>query len=153
LLLDVLTKGCNKFKVDYMVQRFRKKPVVVEAIQFMGENVDAIIEFCGSKVKSHPVTGVVIITLEGYMTASNLDWIIKDVNGEFYPCKPDIFEKTYESADTPQSKTPIILFDRSIIPDGVSVDDFIEDINSGRPTGVFPPGGRSIKDVIAVINR
>ena len=40
-----------------------------------------------------------IRTLEGIMTASNLDWIIKGVSGEFYPCKPDIFEKTYEKVD------------------------------------------------------
>ena len=40
-----------------------------------------------------------IRTLEGVMTASNLDWIIKGVNGEFYPCKPDIFEKTYEAVE------------------------------------------------------
>ena len=111
-----------------MVQRFRKKPVVIEAIQLTEENVDAIIEFCGSKVKSHPMTGVVIETLEGNMIASNLDWIIKGVNGEFYPCKPDIFEKTYESADTPQSKTPIVLFDKSLLRDDVTEKDIANKI-------------------------
>jgi len=83
-----------------MVQKFRKKPVVIEAIQLTVENVDLIIEFCNQNgnrnVKSHPPTGVVIETLEGDMLASKGDFIIKGVNGEFYPCKPDVFEKTYE---------------------------------------------------------
>jgi hypothetical protein len=58
--------------------------------------VDEVMEFCGDKIKSHPLTGVVIETLEGNMTASKGDYIIKGIKGEFYPCKPDIFELTYE---------------------------------------------------------
>jgi len=76
--------------------KFRKKPVVIEAVQLTPENIDECIAFCGSCLKAHPLTGVVIETLEGNMLASKGDWIIKGVNGEFYPCKPDIFEKTYE---------------------------------------------------------
>lgn len=75
--------------------KYRKKPVEVEAIQYTGENLPEIINFVGRNLR---VRGnlVVIFTLEGEMIVSELDYIIKGVNGEFYPCKPDIFEKTYE---------------------------------------------------------
>jgi hypothetical protein len=79
--------------------QYRKKPVVIEAIQLADENVDLLLKFCGDKIKSHPLTGVVIETLEGDMLASKGDYIIKGVKGEFYPCKPDIFEMTYESVN------------------------------------------------------
>lgn len=85
--------------------RFRKKPVVIEAMQFTGNNFFSIAEFMGhgrdvllnEELKS--TDRPVIRTLEGDMTAAPMDWIIKGVNGEFYPCKPDIFEKTYESLE------------------------------------------------------
>lgn len=77
--------------------KYRKKPVVIEAVQLTINNIDEVLSFC-DKVKSHPLTGVVIETLEGDMTASLGDYIIKGVKGEFYPCKPDIFELTYEPA-------------------------------------------------------
>lgn len=83
--------------------KYRKKPVIIEAIQFE-DNSDRIIEiheFMGGdtirvnyKDKDNPY--LKIETLEGTMKASVGDYIIKGVNGEFYPCKPDIFEKTYE---------------------------------------------------------
>lgn len=83
--------------------KYRKKPVIIEAIQFE-DNSDRIIEiheFMGSDTirvnyedKDNPY--LKIETLEGIMKASVGDYIIKGVNGEFYPCKPDIFEKTYE---------------------------------------------------------
>jgi len=76
--------------------KFRKKPVVIEAIQLIEENIPAILEFCGDKIKSHFLIGIVIETLEGDMLADKGDWIIKGVKGEFYPCKPDIFAMTYE---------------------------------------------------------
>ena len=85
------------------MKRYRKKPVIIEAIQFVDE-VDRILEiqeFVGQetivvnyKDKNSPT--LKIDTLEGVMTASVGDYIIKGVQGEFYPCKPDIFEKTYE---------------------------------------------------------
>lgn len=73
--------------------KYRKKPV--EAIQYTGKNLPEIINFVGRNLR---VRGnlVVIFTLEGEMIVSELDYVIKGVNGEFYPCKPDIFEKTYE---------------------------------------------------------
>lgn len=83
--------------------KYRKKPVIMEAIQFE-DNSDRIIEiheFMGGDTirvnyedKDNPY--LKIETLEGIMKASVGDYIIKGVNGEFYPCKPDIFEKTYE---------------------------------------------------------
>jgi len=76
--------------------KFRKKPVVIEAIQW-NNNMYEIIEFGdGSDNFGFSGDNCTINTLEGNMVASPLDWIIKGVNGEFYPCKPDIFEKTYE---------------------------------------------------------
>ena len=84
--------------------KYRKKPVVIEAVQFFDttDSLHQISEFIGDtfivrvsyKNKNNPV--LPIATLEGVMMASEGDWIIKGVNGEFYPCKPDIFEKTYE---------------------------------------------------------
>lgn len=78
--------------------KYRKKPVEIEAVQLTEETIDEVMEFCGDKIKSHPLTGVVIETLEGNMLASKGDYIIKGVKGEFYPCKPDIFEMTYEKS-------------------------------------------------------
>lgn len=81
--------------------KFRKKPIIIEAEQwFPDKNVDCvkfgitINSLTGNYVKAH-----MIETLEGTMTVSPGDWIIKGVNGEFYPCKPDIFEKTYEPVE------------------------------------------------------
>lgn len=79
----------------------RKKPVVIECMKWTGENSVAVKDFCGDKVRFVPdvVLGcsvAAIKTLEGTMSATPGDIIIKGVNGEFYPCKPDIFEKTYE---------------------------------------------------------
>lgn len=77
--------------------KYRKKPVVVEAMQYNGFNTGKIHDFCGNKILE-PVgkNYIEIKTLEGIMKASKGDYIIRGVNGEFYPCKPDIFEKTYE---------------------------------------------------------
>lgn len=83
--------------------KYRKKPVIIEAIQFE-DNSDRIIEIHefmgGDTIRVNYEDGdnpyLKIETLEGIMKASVGDYIIKGVNGEFYPCKPDIFEKTYE---------------------------------------------------------
>ena len=76
--------------------KFRKKPVVIEAfkLEFNTISQSEISEWCNGKKGLDG--GVIIPTLEGNMVANTGDWIIKGVNGEFYPCKPDIFEKTYE---------------------------------------------------------
>lgn len=81
-----------------MIKRFKKKPVVIEAVQYTG-NFDEIMGFCGQNQVNVIDENLYINTLEGDMKAEYLDWIIKGVNGEFYPCKPDIFQKTYEKAE------------------------------------------------------
>lgn len=85
--------------------KFRKKPVEIEAWQVPPEgemfSEDAIFAFSGSpcEVESNPDGSVSIHTLEGSMLAVPGDWIIKGVQGELYPCKPDIFKATYERVD------------------------------------------------------
>ena len=74
--------------------KFQKKPVVIEAIQWTGNNFNEICEFCDNCEQVG--AKLTIPTLEGDHTASKGDWIIKGVKGEFYPCKPDIFEQTYD---------------------------------------------------------
>lgn len=78
--------------------KFRKKPVVIDAIQWSGNLVDA--ERFGIPDCSQDLIdpALEINTLEGVMKAQVGDWIIKGVKGEFYPCKPDIFAATYEPA-------------------------------------------------------
>ena len=78
-----------------MIKKFKKKPVIIEAIQWNGENLSEINEFTKNEVKNHESV-LIILTLEGDMYASLNDYIIKGVNRAFYPCKPDIFAKTYE---------------------------------------------------------
>ena len=81
------------------MQKFVKKPVVIEAIQYNGENIEAIEDFVGKKLSTVMASDVdvklIIPTLEGDMKASKGDYIIKGIKGEFYPCKPDIFKNTY----------------------------------------------------------
>lgn len=80
------------------MKKYRKKPVVVEAVKWMGHNEEEVTEFMsvGQRLFTIKPPKVMIWTLEGIMTASLGDYIIKGVHGEFYPCKPDIFHKTYE---------------------------------------------------------
>jgi hypothetical protein len=94
--------------------KFRKKPVVIEAIQWTGQNLFDIISFtdgtpdlrgshAGMRWEEYrdlvAREGLKIFTLEGKMSASPGDWIIRGVKGEFYPCKPDIFAATYEPVE------------------------------------------------------
>ncbi|ULG73017.1 hypothetical protein [Macrococcus brunensis] len=82
----------------------RKKPVIVEAVQVKGDrNMHTVQNFMEDNNNLHDVLGWdndlakwYIKTLEGNMYISDGDYIIKGVNGEFYPCKPDIFEATYD---------------------------------------------------------
>lgn len=77
--------------------KYRKKPVVIEAMQWNGNNFEEVCMFCNSIIKADTFDKQLTIkTLEGNMIASKGDYIIKGVKGEFYPCKPDIFEATYE---------------------------------------------------------
>ena len=91
-----------------MARAYRKKPVVVEAVQWTGENHAEMCEFIDPEaLEIIPRIGLVIHTLEGDHHASPGDYIIKGVNGEFYPCKPDIFAKTYESSTLTQPNEPL----------------------------------------------
>lgn len=80
--------------------KYRKKPVVIEAVQWSGNNLNEILDFMKDKQPNYYEDDeqklLTIQTLEGNMIASVGDYIIKGVQGEFYPCKPDIFEQTYE---------------------------------------------------------
>ena len=77
--------------------KYRKKPVVIEAMEWTGDNDREIREFIGEDAFLKE-GNLFIKTLEGEMRAALGDFIIKGVSGEFYPCKPDIFEATYEVA-------------------------------------------------------
>lgn len=87
------------------VRKFIKKPVVIEAVRFGGTNTEEVMTFIGARAaqalcpRHDGYPGIDIMTLEGTMRASVGDWIIKGVKGEFYPCKPDIFEATYEAVE------------------------------------------------------
>lgn len=79
--------------------KFRKKPVVIEAMRFDVLNANEIIRWSNvACIKTHceGVPALAIETLEGTMIAQKGDWIIRGVAGEFYPCKPEIFAATYE---------------------------------------------------------
>ena len=73
------------------MKKYRKKPVVIEAVQYDPKEA---YPFVGRTGSANPYG--YIDTLEGTMTVSPGDWIIKGIAGEYYPCKPDIFEATYE---------------------------------------------------------
>lgn len=100
--------------------RVRKKPIVVDAVQWTGKNTEEVSAFLhnallgnlGFIVEDAPI---IIATLEGDHKANVGDWIIKGVKGEFYPRKPDIFEQTYE-------------FGRNLIPEPVSLLELCRNI-------------------------
>lgn len=95
-----------------MIQKFRKKPVVIEAIQWTNDpgNFTELLEWSKGKVAfasplvweqtlgvgNFPSFSIEVKTGKGVVLVELKDWVIKNENGEFYPCKPDIFEKTYE---------------------------------------------------------
>ncbi|CDL73666.1 hypothetical protein [Streptococcus pneumoniae] len=79
--------------------KYRKKPVVVEAVQWNGNNHKEVIDFAENKIWFDALGNIWIATLEGDMVAKKGDYIIKGVQGECYPCKPDIFAETYEKTE------------------------------------------------------
>jgi hypothetical protein len=120
------------------VQRYRKRPVVIEARQWTGENFRAMASWLNAAGAyedcsvSMGAGGLVIHTLEGDMYASPGDWIICGVKGEFYPCKPDIFAETYEPA-----------LDRVDGSVAVAGEDLRAVLHGGSfGTGVMPAVGR-----------
>ncbi|WP_299032375.1 hypothetical protein [uncultured Anaerococcus sp.] len=76
--------------------KYRKKPIVIEAIQYQKKHIFRALDFCNVMKYNPDDNEYYIQTLEGNMLLTEGDYIIKGVNGEFYPCKPDIFNKTYE---------------------------------------------------------
>jgi hypothetical protein len=78
--------------------KYRKKPVEIEAIQWDGENTTEILAFCSDcySYLRNDLPVLAINTLEGNMTASIGDYVIKGIKGEFYACKPDVFLLTYD---------------------------------------------------------
>jgi len=79
--------------------KYRKKPVVIDAIQYIPGRFDPTGFFGSFHDWAISVKGVSITTLEGTMIAEPNDYIIKGIKGEFYPCKPDIFAQTYEKVE------------------------------------------------------
>ncbi len=86
--------------------KFRKKPIVIEAVQLRRDTWDEMCEFVGigylTELQGNldgKTMELDIPTLEGVMRANEGDWIIRGVKGEFYPCKPDIFRETYEEVN------------------------------------------------------
>lgn len=78
--------------------KYRKKPVVIEAVRWTGKNFDEVAELGDDVFVSYGTENahLEIKTLEGRMTASLGDWVIRGIKGEVYPCKDDIFRATYE---------------------------------------------------------
>jgi hypothetical protein len=94
--------------------KFRKKPVVIEAMRHNGQNNREILEWARSfpdyeeqstRVNADGSSHLRIVTLEGEMYADVGDYVIRGVAGEFYPCKPDIFEATYDAVEDPEDAT------------------------------------------------
>jgi len=88
--------------------KYRKKPVVIEAIQYTGNNIVEIIKFIQERANGNKSRYLrynankgeyFILTLEGKYELTEGDYIICGIKGEFYPCKPDIFEMTYEKVE------------------------------------------------------
>lgn len=113
LVLDVLSDGGVEIKVGVgewwllpdqfrrsevktIGARYKKKPVEVEAVQFLTNNFLDVVKFTNDTAHSFVDNTCIIPTLEGEHIATVGDFIIKGVKGEFYPCKPDVFAATYE---------------------------------------------------------
>ncbi|WP_241576628.1 hypothetical protein [Rosenbergiella collisarenosi] len=79
--------------------KYRKKPVVIDAIQWTGKNLDECKLFTGDNFYGHvpDLREIIVKTSNGPYVVSANDYIIKGIQGEFYPCKPDIFAATYEA--------------------------------------------------------
>ena len=81
------------------MQRFRKKPVVIEAVQFVEANRNEWLAMLDTHLVGHRGNGLYayIETLEGQLAVREGDWIIRGIVGELYPCRDDIFRQTYEA--------------------------------------------------------
>jgi len=119
--------------------KFRKKPVVIEAIKWTGDNFDEIEDFVGESLLGwEPETlDLIIHTLEGKHLASKGDWVIKGVKGEFYPCKPDIFVLTYDfyDAENEINKTLITSQAKDVVYDIVK-NELVENVINSEKNGM-----------------
>jgi hypothetical protein len=79
--------------------KYRKKPIVIEAVQWNGTWNDEMAEFAKGKFSFEEYGVLYVKTLEGTMVANKGDWIIKGIKGEFYPCAKEIFEQIYEPVE------------------------------------------------------
>jgi hypothetical protein len=105
--LTPTTKGQAHAEIG---NRFRKKPVVIDAVRLSEFNLEAVEAWCRGAIKGTQLPRenqiIHIQTLEGEMTANVGDWVIRGIKGEFYPCKPDIFAATYEPLPSSLATTP-----------------------------------------------
>lgn len=86
------------------MEKYIKRPVEVETVKWTGMNHEEVFSFCGDRI-AFEFSHLYIKTLEGSMHVSKGDYIIKGVEGEFYPCKPDIFHKTYQASSEVEEGT------------------------------------------------
>lgn len=124
---------------------YRKKPAVIQAIQYFDtvESMEGLSAFMPDPlvidyaIPQNPV--VKIQTLEGTMQAQVGDWIIKGVKGEFYPCKPDIFEMTYETApepgDLPEVENAVPEWKRRVLNEHADLSDKVEKLHAFLSNG------------------
>ena len=90
---------------EVIFKRYRKRPIVIEAWQWDGRATKAVKGWLGDECRvdairdGNRIAWLCVETLEGAMKAEPGDWIIRGIKGELYPCKPDIFEQTYEAVD------------------------------------------------------
>ena len=96
-LLDIAYE--NAYRKTNTVKKYRTKPCEIEAIQWTGNNEEEILSFVKNKHYISFDGDLYLITLEGEMKANVGDYIIKGLRGDFYPCKPDVFQKKYELID------------------------------------------------------
>lgn len=121
--------------------KYRKKPIVVEAIRWTGSNLEEIRNFVGSDliedyIKYYDIertlikpmlVGIEINALEGTMGVDYGDYIIKDVNNELYPCKPDIFEQTYEEVIDDNKEQKETYLSKYLRENNCSYEEFVKD--------------------------
>jgi len=145
--------------------KFRKKPVIIDAVQLTWRNWNDVCDLVGEDAHERGTRGIYIDkdckevddangrlgmeikTLEGVMLAVENDWIIRGIKGEIYPCKPDIFAATYEPVGAPSSETLTFATDREIVEQqeaklGPIPDQHHEPLAEGIPEGcdfVPPP--------------
>ena len=140
---------------------YRKKPVVIQAIEWTGGNWNEVCEFLNVPENGHGdykrnefpdshSMQVVIHTLEGDMKANIGDYIIKGVTGEFYPCKPEIFKNTYQEIIlrlTDMSIYPISFMRKNYLPISSDILNQPKDITKDKEVLIFHWTGKNVKEL------